>query len=300
MPMETPLEDNLNLLKLNRQRNLVEKGPASLTLREQESVRHFFSVLNTSRDSSLRQTIDQLNKKIWSLQLKIHYLEERLDQSQPETHQAVSKQNVALKIEVHTLETELKKTKKLTLRLEKELESLGASAERERELEQLLADRERELREIRKSRSGHLDGDESMAALQAAEERVMDLEDHAEALEGELDTARRQIDENINEIDKLQEALQEQPDGPRITELSEQNGELRERLADHEESLASRDEEREELLDETEGLRLEIEIEIENMPRRGEAEAAERLGSRKSKSSRTLRQEDRHGLRRTR
>jgi chromosome segregation ATPase len=203
-------------------------------------------------------------------------LEERLDQSQPETHQVIAKQNVALKIEVQTLETELKKTKKLTLRLEKELESLGASADREKELEQLLADRERELREMRKNRNGHMDPDESLQALQQAEERVMDLEDHAEALETELDTARRQLEENIHEIDKLHEALQERPDGPRMTDLSDRNDELRERLADTEEVLARREEEREELLDENEGLRLQL----EDMQRRREAEAAERSASR--------------------
>jgi hypothetical protein len=101
----------------------------------------------------------------------------------------IARQNVVLKIEVHTPETELEKCKKLTLRLEKELESLGGSVGREKELERKLEEAQRELRELRKGGGRHV-GYQS-ATLREAEECIMDLEDHSEALEGELDVARR-------------------------------------------------------------------------------------------------------------
>lgn len=206
--------------------------------------------------------------------MKIHYLEERLDQTQPETQQNVAKQNVMLKVEVHTLEQELKKTKKLTLRLESELGTLAGSAEREKELEALLADRERDLRELRKSRRGDIDADEKIAALQAAEDRVADLEETCDALETELKISQRGQENQLLEIESLQDAIRDRPDG--LAAAMEEIEEMRHMLSERDEAIENMKEDFDETVGELEGERLQK----EELQRRMEGLMADRSQSR--------------------
>jgi chromosome segregation ATPase len=179
-------------------------------------------------------------------------------------------------VEVHTLETELKKCKKLVLRLEKELASAGASVEKEKELTKKLLERDAELRELRKKRGSYMDPDASGIALQEAEDRLADLEDHAVQLENELDDTRRILDAKEAENEDLKDVIARGPSGGKLVALEDENTELRERLADFEDELARRDDEREALLDELESVKLTM----EEMERRREAEAQERSVSR--------------------
>ncbi|KAI0062162.1 hypothetical protein BV25DRAFT_1886017 [Artomyces pyxidatus] len=215
--------------------------------------------------------IDNLKKENFNIKLKVHFLEERLAQLAPDQVEAALKQNINLKIEVQQRGMDLKKLRKLVLELEEELERSqqgGARSSREQELEARLQERERELRELRRRRAvGPDDG-----ALRDAEERNAELEE-------ELENVRRLLEENTDELTELKGMVDFGGDGRqarRIQELESDNKELKAMLDEHADILAQREEEKEELLDQYDALRLQF----EDLERRREAESIERSQSR--------------------
>ncbi|KAJ7713473.1 hypothetical protein DFH07DRAFT_1068670 [Mycena maculata] len=206
--------------------------------------------------------IDNLKKENFNIKLRVHFLEERLAQLAPDQIDAALKQNISLKIEVQQRGMELKKLKKLVLELERELERLQRGAhrtgtrDRERELEEKLEERDRELRELRRRAA-----DDSADAL---------LADRNAELEDELDNMRGLLEDNMDELERLRDIVErrdtETPDPNRVASLEADNAEL-----------LARAEERDDLADLVEQLRLENEDLAQQLQR---AEALERSESR--------------------
>lgn len=215
----------------------------------------------------------------------MHFLEERLAQLAPDQMDAALKQNINLKIEVQSRGMEIKRLKKLLLELERELERLQrgvGSRGRERELEEKLEERDRELRELRRRRAGQGADDD---ALRQAEARNAELED-------ELENARGLLEDNMDEIERLKEMVERRGDESvsdagggesrrerlkrRVAELESENEDLRLGLQEHIELIAQKEDEKGDLADEIETLKLDI----EDLQRRREADSIERTESR--------------------
>jgi len=169
---------------------------------------------------------------------------------------------------------ELKKFKKLVSQLEKDLESQQehnrASSrlqhhereERERELEERLEEHEREIHELRRQRAHQ--GEES-------EDIVRELEAHNAQLEEEIENMRELLQDNMDEIERLKDLIERNSSSfpsdqhstrshlQRIHDLQDENADLRHRLQDHIALLSDKNDEREDLLDAVESLKLEIE-----------------------------------------
>lgn len=175
---------------------------------------------------------------------------------------------------------ELKRLKKLVLKLERELERLqhgsGGAQSRARELEEKLEEREHEIRELRRRRAVGPDD----AALRQVEARNAELEE-------ELENVRGLLEENMDEMERLRELVERRGDESmgeqaearwrrRVEELEGENEDLRARMDDLEELITQRNDEKEDLADEVEALKLEI----EDIQRRREAESIERSQSR--------------------
>ncbi|KAI0260781.1 hypothetical protein BC834DRAFT_831290 [Gloeopeniophorella convolvens] len=222
--------------------------------------------------------IDNLKKENFNIKLKVHFLEERLAQLAPDQIEAALKQNINLKIEVQQRGMELKKVRKLVLELENELQRLqrgdGSRSSRERELETLLERRELEIRELRRRLAG--DSDQGADALREAEERNAELEE-------ELENVRHLLEENMDELERLKDIVEQRGDDTggggdrrRVAALQSEIRDLKVSLDAHTDALAQRDEEREELLDQNDALHLQL----EDLERRREAETIERSQSR--------------------
>jgi chromosome segregation ATPase len=224
------------------------------------------------------QHIDNLKKENFNIKLKVHFLEERLAQLAPDQVEAALKQNINLKIEVQQRGMELKKVRKLVLELENELQRLqrgdATRSSRERELEILLEKREQEIRELRRRSTGESGQDD--AVLRDAEERNAELED-------ELENVRHLLEENMDELERLRDIVEQREEdtggssGRRhIGALQEEIRDLKAALDEHADALVQREEDKDELLDQNEALRLQI----EDLQRRREAETIERSQSR--------------------
>lgn len=202
-------------------------------------------------------------------------MEERLAQLAPDQVEAALKQNINLKIEVQQRGMELKKVRKLVLELENELQRIqrgdAVRSTRERELDALLEKREHETRELRRRLTSEAGQDD--AALREAEERNAELED-------ELENVRHLLEENMEELERIMEQRGENTGGSsgrrQIGALQEEIRDLKAALEEHADALAQREDEKEELLDQNEALRLQI----EDMEHRREAETIERSQSR--------------------
>ncbi|RPD64285.1 hypothetical protein L226DRAFT_505884 [Lentinus tigrinus ALCF2SS1-7] len=236
------------------------KGGVNLTLRDQE------------------KHIDALKKENFNIKLKVHFLEERLAQLAPDQIDAALKQNINLKIEVQQRGMELKKLKKLVLELQRELDHLqrgsGGASGRARELEEKLEERERELRDLRRRRMVGLD-----------DGALRDLEARNAELEEELENVRQLLEENTEELERLRELAESRGDHSSLgnerwrrqaEELEAENEDLRARIDELEEAVTVRTDERDNLADEIEAL----ELKLEEIHRRREAESIERSESR--------------------
>ncbi|EJD48856.1 hypothetical protein AURDEDRAFT_60572 [Auricularia subglabra TFB-10046 SS5] len=93
-PTKTPIATSKPGLHRRRSSAATGKSGVNLTLREQEKV------------------IDSLKKENFSLKLKVHFLEERLQENNPEHVELALKQNINLKIEVQARGVEIKRLKK--------------------------------------------------------------------------------------------------------------------------------------------------------------------------------------------
>ena len=173
---------------------------------------------------------------------------------------------------------ELKKVRKLVLELENELQRVqrgdAARSSRERELEDLLEKREHEIRELRRRLTSEPGQDD--AALHEAEDRNAELED-------ELLNVRQLLEENMEELERLKDIMEQREEDTggssgrqHIGALQEEIADLKASLDEHADALAQREDEKEELLDQNEALRLRI----EDWENRREAETIERSQSR--------------------
>ena len=232
------------------------------------------------------QHIDSLKKENFNIKLKVHFLEERLAQLAPDQIDEALKQNINLKIEVQQRGMKIKKLKKLVLEAQRELERLqrgsGSSESRVQYLEEKLAERDRELSELRRRRVGEADE----RVVRELEARNAELEDRNMELEEQLEGVRTLLEDNAEEMERLKEIVESGEDArsgddggrmrKQVDELEIENEELRRRL-DEQEDLATRnDEEKEELADQVEMLKLKL----EDFERRREAENLERSQSR--------------------
>lgn len=201
----------------------------------------------------------------------------------PDQIDAALKQNINLKIEVQQRGMEIKKLKKLVLSLEHELEHLQRSGgggssnrNRERELEEKLEEREMELRDLRRRRSSHADN----ALIRETEARNAELEE-------ELENTQSLLQENMDEIDRLREIVEQR--GPESANGENQRNlkrqleevhavieELEAELEDRLKIIAQHEDEKEELKDQIDDLVLRL----EESERRKEAESIERSESR--------------------
>ncbi len=192
--------------------------------------------------------------------------------------EAALKQNINLKIEVQQRGMELKKVRKLVLELENELQRLqrgdATRSSRERELDALLEKREHEIRELRRRLTSESGQDD--AALHEAEERNAELED-------ELENVRHLLEENMDELERLKDIVERREEDTggssgrqHIGALQEEIRDLKGALDEHADALAQREDEKEDLLDQIEALRLQM----EDLQCRREAESIERSQSR--------------------
>lgn len=226
------------------------------------------------------------------MKLKVHFLEERLAELAPDHIESALKQNINLKIEVQSRGVELKKYKRLLLEMEKELERSqrgdGNTVSHVRDLEAKLEERERELRDIRRRKGGSGRDD---VALREAQARNEELEQRQAQLDAELQEARELMQDKDDEMERLRERRRVSGNNSiisvssesrpskiegRVQELEEDNQVLEEKLQEFGELLIQREEEKEELADANEGLRLQI----EEFEQRREVEALERSQSR--------------------
>lgn len=72
------------------------------------------------------QVIDELKKDNFSLKLKLHFYEQRLEKMAPSSVEQALRENIQLKVEFQTLRTELKRYKKLLLEGDKAIQALTA------------------------------------------------------------------------------------------------------------------------------------------------------------------------------
>ncbi|KAJ1309342.1 hypothetical protein OPQ81_006121 [Rhizoctonia solani] len=231
----------------------IDKGP-TMTLREQEKL------------------IDQVKRENFALKLKVHFLEERLNQLAPDHLEAALKQNISLKIEVQSQRVELKKHKKAATDAERamadlrrEMEISGSSStalqeERARriETEKLLDERERELRALRRR----------VGSGGSATGEVQDLRARNAQLEDELEEARQALAETTEALEHSGAAA--------VEELEEENAALRREAQAQLDALAQLGDERDDAREELDALRLAH----EQLIRRHEASLQERSASR--------------------
>ncbi|KAF8595799.1 hypothetical protein BDV93DRAFT_480724 [Ceratobasidium sp. AG-I] len=263
-PMPSPGKDQRTALlesansrtsktKESKSGGTMDKGP-TMTLREQEKL------------------IDQVKRENFALKLKVHFLEERLNQLAPDHLEAALKQNISLKIEVQSQRVELKKHRKTATDAERamgdlrrQMESSGASSaalndERARrmELERKLEERDRELRSLQR-RVGP--GGSETAEL-------LDLRNRNGQLEDELEDARQALEETT-------EALERAGSGA-VEELEDENLALRREAQAQLDAIAQLGEERDDAREELDALHLAH----EQLIRRHEESMQERSESR--------------------
>ena len=221
-----------------------------------------------------------MKKENFNIKLKVHFLEERLAQLAPDQIDAALKQNINLKIEVQQRGLEMKKYKKLVLELERELERSQRGRSRERELEEQLEERECELLELSRKKAGRGPAGDELREQNAK------LQNENAYLKQEMEQLKEVLEENNA---ALQDLSSEHANGDsmmtgkrqarldvRVKDLEAVNEDLRMDLEEHVAALNRQGEEREELLDEIDGLKLEV----EELRRRNEAEILQRSESR--------------------
>ncbi|GAA6033614.1 hypothetical protein JCM8097_001485 [Rhodosporidiobolus ruineniae] len=244
----------------------------NMTLREQEKV------------------IDELKKDNFSLKLKLHFYEQRLEKMAPSSVEQALRENIQLKVEFQTLRTELKRYKKLLLEGDRAIQNLsrerdelaqaaaskgGSKGAVEKEMRRLREeradweDKARELqREVKQLRAEGVDSEE-VEELRAANS---DLERHLHDAEDELQELRHELADAADrsgfggggvrrEVERLE---------GRIGELEEDNTTLRSQLSAQLTMLSTRNDEKLNLQREVEELKADlaaVENELEHAQR---------------------------------
>ncbi|POY72208.1 hypothetical protein BMF94_4714 [Rhodotorula taiwanensis] len=246
-------------------------GGGAMSLREQEKV------------------IDELKKDNFSLKLKLHFYEQRLEKMAPSSVEQALRENIQLKVEFQTLRTELKRYKKLLLEGDKAIQALtaerdaratgrpvppGTSASaREKDLERRLLEQEEQREQWeRKARELH----KQLRSAGDAEDlrrQLADTEDEADLLKRQLDDAHDELDEVKREVAEMRAELADQVDRSGVTEgstvglvrrevdkLEQDNASLRD-------ALSQRDREKEALLRQVDELQQDLDVVADELER---------------------------------
>lgn len=221
-----------------------------------------------------------MKKENFNIKLKVHFLEERLAQLAPDQIDAALKQNINLKVEVQQRGVEMKKYKKLLLELQRELERLQNAKSREKDLEERLEDMERELLDLRRKKAGRGPiGDELRERNVNLEEENLNLKQEMEQLRAHLEESNAALQDLSSQHangDSTMSGKRQPRQDDRIRALEADNEELRMQREEYAEALRERDEELDNLVDEREALKLEL----ENLRRKNEDEVLQRSESR--------------------
>ncbi|GAA6019786.1 hypothetical protein JCM8202_001220 [Rhodotorula sphaerocarpa] len=254
-------------------------GAQTMSLREQEKV------------------IDELKKDNFSLKLKLHFYEQRLEKMAPSSVEQALRENIQLKVEFQTLRTELKRYKKLLLDGDKAIQALTAERDqlastgrrglapgstqsgREKELERRLLEQE-EQREVWEHKAWELhkelkqlraEGGE--AATEELRRQLADTEDEADLLKRQLDDAHDELEETKREAAEMRAELADQVDRSGVTE-GRSVGLVRrevEKLEQDKEALsatlAQREREKEGLLQQIDELRADLDAVADELDR---------------------------------
>ncbi|BGP03966.1 anucleate primary sterigmata protein b [Rhodotorula toruloides] len=254
-------------------------GGGAMSLREQEKV------------------IDELKKDNFSLKLKLHFYEQRLEKMAPSAVEQALRENIQLKVEFQTLRTELKRYKKLLIEGDKAIQNLtrerdealqgakgkaraslgGNASARERELEKRLQEQE-EQRDLweRKARELHKENKQMRGG--AGAEEVEDLRNRLSDADSESDLLRRQLTDAHDELDELRQEvadmrieLADQVDRSGVSDgrgagrvrqevekLEQDNATLRSQLSAQLTMLSTRNDEKNELQAQVEDLKAEL------------------------------------------
>ncbi|GAA6058279.1 hypothetical protein JCM3770_002889 [Rhodotorula araucariae] len=225
----------------------------NMTLREQEKV------------------IDELKKDNFSLKLKLHFYEQRLEKLAPSSVEQALRENIQLKVEFQTLRTELKRYKKLLLEGDRAIQALtaerddlargagtgsrrtsaggAAASARERELEKRLRDQEdareqweRKARELqRENKQLRADG-EAAGAAEDLRAQLAAAEDDVDHLRRELADVHDELDELRNDATHMRHELADRADESGVSLEGRSRGTIRrevERLEQDNTSLRS-------------------------------------------------------------
>ncbi|GAA5902534.1 uncharacterized protein JCM6883_001440 [Sporobolomyces salmoneus] len=182
----------------------------NMTLREQEKV------------------IDELKKDNFSLKLKLHFYEQRLEKLAPSSVEQALRENIQLKVEFQTLRTELKRYKKLLV-------------EGDRALKGVTEERDELMSQARRGKGGRVsttttrDKEWEKEVKSVKEERDR-WENKARELQrllkerGDVDDLQAQLEDALAESDDLKRHLQNATD--ELEDLRDEVGGLRRELAD--------------------------------------------------------------------
>ena len=243
----------------------------ALTLRDQEKV------------------IDEVKKDNFSLKLKVRaaaipsplrsqifFLEERLAKLAPDQIDAALRENIELKVEFQTLQQELKKHKRMCLKLERALDAVqkdkeaavaasDAGTSTSGEAHRLREERDRLREELRKrdaAPASAWDAEDQRAEIaRLRDELQAEREAREQLLSGRHGGTAASSAGSTDDVDRLQR---------RIRELREDNASLSSQLGAQATLLASRDAEKEQLLDELDAVRQDVgELEAELAARGG-------------------------------
>ncbi|KAJ8580612.1 hypothetical protein M405DRAFT_938673, partial [Rhizopogon salebrosus TDB-379] len=238
---------SIPIARARRPRQSVPTGKAAaLSLRDQEKVPLLHQSLRTLQILTLNNSTLTPSKRNFNIKLRLA----------PDQIDAALKQNINLKIEVQGRGLEIKKLKKLVL--ERELEHLQRGSTREHDHD---------------SRYQGRDPDRDLVVQ--VQERERDIEMQLEDREHEImelrraqDSAERNDDDTIdhNALRHVRE----------LDRMRAENEELRRQLEERNQLLIQREDEVETLADHADRLQLEI----EDIQRRREAESIERSESR--------------------
>ncbi|GAA5974673.1 hypothetical protein JCM11641_007052 [Rhodosporidiobolus odoratus] len=214
----------------------------NMTLREQEKV------------------IDELKKDNFSLKLKLHFYEQRLEKMAPSSVEQALRENIQLKVEFQTLRPELKRYKKLLLEGNKVIEDLtrqrdeleanaasrgGSRSARERELE-------KELKRLRERDQDHEEWErkareparevKQLKARGVSSEELEDLRADNDDLRRHLQDAEDEREELRQDVSQLRREVADRADQSMVSDAGRTRGTFRrevERLEQESSSLRS-------------------------------------------------------------
>jgi chromosome segregation ATPase len=226
---------------------------AALSLRDQEKALLLHQSSHTLQTLTPNYSTLTPSKRNFNIKLRVHFLKERLAQLAPDQIDTALKQNIDLQIEVQQRDLEIKK---LVLELERELERLQHGSAREHDQDHRHQEHDRDLVAQLQER----ERDPEMQ-FEDREHEIMELRRAQDSAErNDDDTIDHNASRHVRELDRMRA----------------ENEELRRQLEERDQLLIQREDEVETLTDHADRLQLEI----EDIQRRRDAESIERSESR--------------------